>query len=73
VEEMKYVLLGMALMVFLFVGISFAMVEAYRIEMDSYNARMAAFYDNVFSYLQADEQAAELEPAQTSVNECIVA
>jgi hypothetical protein len=73
VEKMKYVLLGMALMVFLFVGVSFAMVEAYRIEMDSYNTRMAAFYDNVFQYLQSDKQPAELEPAQTTVNECIVA
>ena len=61
---MKYLVAALGLAVLLSIGIASAMVEMYRIEVASYDARVIAFYEEYFDFIA--EQQAEL--AQSSLD-----
>jgi hypothetical protein len=54
---MKYLLVVFALMTLMSISVAYAMVEMYRIEMESYDSRIIAFYDTYFKYIFEDSNA----------------
>lgn len=50
---MRHLIVLFAIMAMMSIGVAFAMVEMYRIETMSYDARVIAFYDHYFEYIEA--------------------
>lgn len=58
---MKYFAVILAFMVLMSFSLVYAMVEMYRIEMNSHDTRIIAFYDTYFKYMTDETNAAMQE------------
>jgi hypothetical protein len=63
---MRNLLIIFGMMTLLSVSVAFAMVEMYRIEMDSYDSRVIAFYSEYFDFIQ-EQSTEQVSVSQTEL------